>query len=93
MPNVEPSFVLYALLLEPGGCLRAHITLFELVEPEGKKNRGREARGGGGGVSLVRVRDPPPLPCPLGPLSYQGSMAFGHTYGGGEGARKFCPLC
>ena len=37
MPNVEPSFVLYALLLEPGGCLRAHITLFELVEPEGKK--------------------------------------------------------
>ena len=37
MPNVEPSFVLYALLLEPGGCLRAHITLFELVEPEQKK--------------------------------------------------------
>ena len=37
MPNVEPSFVLYALLLEPGGCLRAHITLFELVEPEEKK--------------------------------------------------------
>ena len=33
MPNVEPLFVLYALLLEPGGCLRAHITLFELVEP------------------------------------------------------------
>ena len=38
MPNVEPSFVLYALLLEPGGCLRAHITLFELVEPEKKKS-------------------------------------------------------
>ena len=37
MPNVEHSFVLYALLLEPGGCLRAHITLFELVEPEKKK--------------------------------------------------------
>ena len=37
MPNVEPSFVLYALLLEPGGCLRARITLFELVEPEQKK--------------------------------------------------------
>ena len=37
MPNVEHSFVLYALLLEPGGCLRAHITLFELVELEGKK--------------------------------------------------------
>ena len=39
MPNVEHLFVLYALLLEPGGCLRAHITLFELVEPEGKKKR------------------------------------------------------
>ena len=38
MPNVEHSFVLYALLLEPGGCLRAHITLFELVEPEKKKS-------------------------------------------------------
>ena len=37
MPNVEHSFVLYALLLEPDGCLRAHITLFELVEPEEKK--------------------------------------------------------
>ena len=37
MPNVEHSFVLYALLLEPGGCLRAHIPLFELVEPEKKK--------------------------------------------------------
>ena len=39
MPNVEHSFVLYALLLEPGGCLRAHITLFELVEPEREKKR------------------------------------------------------
>ena len=38
MLNVEPSFVLYALLLEPGGCLRARITLFELVEPGQKKN-------------------------------------------------------
>ena len=37
MLNVEPSFVLYALLLEPGGCLRARITLFELVEPRKKK--------------------------------------------------------
>ena len=37
MLNVEPSFVLYALLLEPGGCLRARITLFELVEPGQKK--------------------------------------------------------
>ena len=33
------KFVLYALLLEPGGCLRAHITLFKLVEPEGKKKK------------------------------------------------------
>ena len=39
MPKVEPSFILYALLLEPGGCLRAHITLFELVEPEKKKKK------------------------------------------------------
>ena len=37
MTNVEPSFVLYALLLHPGCCLRAHIILIELVEPEGKK--------------------------------------------------------
>ena len=46
-----------------------------------------------GGVSLVQVRDPPPRP--RSPLSYQGSMATGHTYGGAEGARKFfftlCP--
>ena len=32
---------------------------------------------------------PPPPPCPPGPLSYQGSIATGHTYGGAEGARKF----
>ena len=37
-----------------------------------------------GAVSSVRERDPPP-PCPLGPLSYQGSLAAGHTYGGTEG--------
>ena len=37
MINVEPSFVLYALLLDPGCCLRAHIILMKLVEPEGKK--------------------------------------------------------
>ena len=37
MINVEPSFVLYALLLDPGCCLRAHIILIELVEPEGEK--------------------------------------------------------
>ena len=44
----------------------------------------------GGVVSSVRVRDsPPPPPCPPGPLSYQGSIAIGHTYGGAEGARKF----
>ena len=38
---------------------------------------------------------PPPSPhCPSGPLSYQGSIATGHTYGGAEGARKifFIPL-
>ena len=32
---------------------------------------------------------PPPSPCPPGPLSYQGSIATGHTYGSAEGARKF----
>ena len=32
-----------------------------------------------GDVSSVRVRDPPPPSCPPGPLSYQGSMATGHT--------------
>ena len=32
---------------------------------------------------------PPPPPRPPGPLSYQGSIATGHTYGGAEGARKF----
>ena len=42
----------------------------------------------GGAVSPVRVRDSPP-PCPPGPLSYQGSIATSHTYGGAEGARKF----
>ena len=48
----------------------------------------------GGAVSSVRVRDPPPPPCPPGPLSYQGSIATGHTYGGAKGARKifFIPL-
>ena len=40
-----------------------------------------------GGISLVRVRDSPPPPpsCPPGPLSYQGSIATGHTYGGADG--------
>ena len=31
MMHVEPSFVLYALLLDPGCCLRAHIILSEIV--------------------------------------------------------------
>ena len=50
---------------------------------------------GRGGVSSVLVRDPPPPPpCPPGPLSCQGSIATGHTYGGAEGAWKifFIPL-
>ena len=36
---------------------------------------------------------PPPL-CPPGPVSCQGSIATGHTYGGPEGAPKnfFVPL-
>ena len=38
----------------------------------------RHPGGGGGGVSSVLVRDsPPPFPCPLGPLSCQGSTATG----------------
>ena len=40
MMHVEPSFVLYALLLDPGCCLRARTALIEPVEPvepEGKK--------------------------------------------------------
>ena len=49
MMHVEPSFVRYALLLDPG--LRAHIVLsgtVELVEP-----------GGGGGGSKLTVESPP----------------------------------
>ena len=39
MTTVEPSFVLYALLLDPDRCLRAHIILIELVSLEKKKWR------------------------------------------------------
>ena len=39
MINVEPSFVLYALLIDLGCCLRAHIILIKLVEPEEKKKK------------------------------------------------------
>ena len=35
---------------------------------------------------------PRPPPCPPGPLSYRGSTAPSHTYGGAKGARKFFPL-
>ena len=47
----------------------------------------------GGDISSILVCDPPP-PCPMGPLSCQGSIATGHTYGGAEGTRKkfFIPL-
>ena len=40
MMHVEPPFVLYALHLDPGCCLRAHTVLngtVELVEPDKKK--------------------------------------------------------
>ena len=43
----------------------------------------------GWAVSSFWVHDSPPPPCPPGPLSYQGSIATGHTYGGAERARKF----
>ena len=45
--HVEPSFVLYALLLDPGCCLRAHTVLnriFGVVELDKKKDDGK---GGG----------------------------------------------
>ena len=32
---------------------------------------------------------PPPLTCPPGPFSCQGSTATGHIYGGAEGSRNF----
>ena len=50
MINVEPSFVLYALLLDPSCCLRAHIILIKLVELEGKKKERKD-----GCVLLLRV--------------------------------------
>jgi len=55
---VEPSFVLYALLLQPGGCLRARIALFELVEPEQKKKR----------TTKHQRKAAPPHPCFIAPL-------------------------
>ena len=68
MLNVEPSFVLYALLVEPGGCLRARITRFELVEPGQKKTKRFiifHARKGVGGVRFFfDIFDPTPTPPP-----------------------------
>ena len=50
-------------------------------------------RGPGGGASPRFWYEPPPPPCPLpcppGPLSYQGSIAAGHIHGGAEGAPNF----
>ena len=39
MISVEPSFVLYALHLGLGGCLRAHALLCRIVEPPRKEKR------------------------------------------------------
>ena len=39
MMHVEPSFVLYALLLDPGCCLRAHTVLIDTVEPAEPEKR------------------------------------------------------
>ena len=57
MINVEPSFVLYALLLDPGCCLRAHITLFGLVEPGEKKKQKKRKRAIGGRLEASRRWD------------------------------------
>jgi hypothetical protein len=58
MTNVEPSFVLYALLLDPGCCLRAHIVLIELIEPEKKKERKKEPRQGHEGKAVGTAAPP-----------------------------------
>ena len=72
MPNVEPSSVLYALLLDPGSCLGAHITLFELVEPEEEK---KKEAGLGSSVSTIIVS----LPC-IGILCrHRSRFAFSAT--------------
>ena len=39
MMHVEPSFVLYALLLDPGCCLRAHTVLSGTVELLSQKKK------------------------------------------------------
>ena len=44
--------------------------------------------GGPSPRSRYATPPPPPPSGPPGPLSYQGSMATDHTYGGAEGARK-----
>ena len=64
--------------------------LMDLNVPKGGFRHALEFMTHGGDVSSVPVRDPPPPP--PGPLSYQGAMATGHTYGDAEGAREFCPL-
>ena len=56
--------------------------LWALRTLEAAPTRGGRLLGSG-------TRLPPPPPCPPGPLSYQGSIATGHTNGGTEGARNF----
>ena len=45
MMHVEPSFVLYALRLDPGFCLRAHAVLSGTVEPVEPEEKKREELG------------------------------------------------
>ena len=99
---VSPTHTFLCLVFDPL-CNKPIVNL--IAEREGIQARpqkrwdkflgefGSVAFGHGGAVSSVRLCDspppPPPPPCPPGPLSYQGAIATGHTYGGAEGAQNF----
>ena len=72
------------------------------ARPLPRGGSGGGASRGEGGFLLLGVRllssgtqPPPPPSCPPGPLSCQGSIATGQTYGGAKGAQKiyFHSLC
>ena len=72
--HVEPSFVLYALRLDPGCCLRARTVLRRSVQPVGKKNvltrRPRACDG-----TLWRTAH-----APMGPPMSRGSWHISHIH-------------